>query len=151
MTKVIFYEKPGCIGNTRQKKLLIRSGHDLDVRDMTSVAWTPEMLRPFFGDRPIPDWFNMSAPSIKSGKICPGDLDEDEALVAMCVEPLLIRRPLIQVGGRCEAGFETDLINEWIGLSDDTAAQVGEGCPRDMDENAGGGEQVCASAKTSDR
>ena len=34
MAKVVFYEKPGCGGNARQKRLLVQSGHELEVRDL---------------------------------------------------------------------------------------------------------------------
>ena len=128
MAKVIFYEKPGCIGNAQQQKLLLSSGHELDVRDMTAVAWTPEMLRRFFGNRPVADWFNQSSPRVKGGEINPDDMHEAEALSLFCSDPLLIRRPLLEVDGRCEAGFERDLISDWIGLAESDAS-VGEGCP----------------------
>ncbi|NQX79646.1 MAG: hypothetical protein HRT83_03710, partial [Hyphomicrobiaceae bacterium] len=67
MVKITFYEKPGCVGNYKQKALLWGAGHVLEVRDMTIMQWTPEILRPFFGDRPIPFWFNQSSPRLKSG------------------------------------------------------------------------------------
>ena len=128
MVKIIFYEKPGCIGNGQQKVLLRKSGHELDIRDMTAERWSPEILRSFFGDRPIPLWFNQSSPRVKSGEICPSELDESKALALMCADPLLIRRPLLEVDGRREAGFEPDFIHNWIGL-DDADTEVGEGCP----------------------
>ncbi|MEN2494387.1 MAG: hypothetical protein TECD_00283 [Hyphomicrobiaceae bacterium hypho_1] len=129
MTKVIFYEKPGCIGNEQQKALLARSGHKLDVRDMTTIPWTPEMLRSFFGSRPVHLWFNQSSPRLKSGEICTDKINEIDALALMCQDPLLIRRPLLEVNGRREIGFETSIINDWIGL-DMSASAVGEGCPK---------------------
>ena len=58
MTKVVFYEKPGCGGNARQKALLIASGHELDVRNLLTEPWTAATLRPFFGSKPLRDWFN---------------------------------------------------------------------------------------------
>ena len=128
MVKVIFYEKPGCIGNGQQKVLLSKSGHELDVRDMTAEPWSPEILRSFFGDRPISSWFNQSSPRVKSGEIRTDELDESEALALMCADPLLIRRPLLEVAGRREVGFEPAFIREWIGLND-AETDVGEGCP----------------------
>ena len=128
MVKVIFYEKPGCIGNGQQKVLLRKSGHELDVRDMTIEPWNPEILRSFFGDRPIPLWFNQSSPRVKSGEVRPNEIDESEALALMCADPLLIRRPLLEVDGRREVGFEPDFIRDWIGLND-AETKVGEGCP----------------------
>ena len=65
MAKVVFYEKPGCGGNARQKALLRQSGHELDVRDLLSAPWTGETLRSFFGARPVAEWFNGASPRVK--------------------------------------------------------------------------------------
>jgi len=131
MAKIIFYEKPGCGGNARQKALLLASGHELDVRNLLSEAWTPETLRSFFGTRPVAAWFNGAAPRIKSGEVNPAALTEDEALGLMIADPLLIRRPLLQVGDRREAGFEPDKIDAWIGLSE-SKDDVDEICTKNL-------------------
>ncbi|WP_420132366.1 ArsC/Spx/MgsR family protein [Rhodopseudomonas sp.] len=130
MSQVIFYEKPGCVGNARQKALLIASGHELDVRNLLAEPWTAETLRPFFGDRPIPQWFNASAPKIKAGAIDLAALDENAALALMIAEPILIRRPLIQSGDRREAGFDQAAIDAWLGLRRG-GAPVFDGCAMD--------------------
>ncbi|UKO98931.1 ArsC/Spx/MgsR family protein [Nostoc sp. UHCC 0870] len=116
MARVIFYEKPGCKGGTRQKVLLTAAGHEVVAYNLLTEPWTVEHLRSFFGDRPITEWFNPSAPKIKSGEIVPGNLDEQTALFLMLREPLLIRRPLIQVGDRREVGFDVEQLDAWIGL-----------------------------------
>lgn len=130
MAKVIFYEKPGCGGNARQKLLLKQSGHELDVRDLLTTPWIKQTLRAFFGDRPVSHWFNVSAPRVKSGEVQPAILDAETALSLMLEDPLLIRRPLLECDGRREAGFEFGLIDAWIGLKP-VAAPVTEGCPRE--------------------
>ncbi len=129
MAKVVFYEKPGCGGNARQKALLRQSGHDLDVRDLLTTPWTEAMLRSFFGARPVAEWFNAASPRVKSGAVRPAELDADAALALMRADPLLIRRPLIEAEGRRETGFDSALIDDWIGLKP-AASPVGEGCPR---------------------
>jgi arsenate reductase-like glutaredoxin family protein len=53
---VTFYEKPGCAGNARQKEILRQAGLRLEVRNLLAEPWTPERLRPFFGERPVGDW-----------------------------------------------------------------------------------------------
>lgn len=131
MADVTFFEKPGCGGNARQKAMLEQAGHRVIARDLLSEPWTPGTLRPFFGDRPVADWFNRAAPAVKSGEVVPEALDEASALAAMVERPLLIRRPLMQVGDRRDCGFETDRVNAWIGLAG--AAPAGgamEGCLR---------------------
>ncbi|MGK7945396.1 MAG: ArsC/Spx/MgsR family protein [Microcystaceae cyanobacterium] len=117
MTKVIFYEKPGCLNNTKQKKLLQAAGHQLEIHNLLTTPWTPETLRPFFGARPVYEWFNRTAPRVKSGEIDPLQLDEASALQLMVEEPLLIRRPLIQVDQECRQGFDSESIDQWIGLA----------------------------------
>lgn len=116
MARVIFYEKPGCKGGTRQKVLLTAAGHEVITYNLLTEPWTVERLRSFFGDRPVSEWFNRSAPQIKSGEVAPEQMDEQTALFLMLKEPLLIRRPLIQVGDRREVGFDVETLDAWIGL-----------------------------------
>lgn len=116
MARVIFYEKPGCKGGTKQKVLLTAAGHEVVAYSLLAEPWTVERLRSFFGDRPVVDWFNRSSPRIKSGEVVPEKLDEQAALTLMLQDPLLIRRPLLQVGDRREVGFEVEKIDAWIGL-----------------------------------
>ncbi|TCM82719.1 ArsC/Spx/MgsR family protein [Rhodovulum steppense] len=129
MARITFFEKPGCIGNARQRALLAASGHDLDTRDILHEPWTVERLRPFFGDRPVRDWFNQSAPRVKSGEVQPDALTAEEALGLMVRDPLLIRRPLMQVGCERMAGFEQEKVEAWIGLRP-TNRPVTDDCPR---------------------
>jgi nitrogenase-associated protein len=129
MATVIFYEKPGCAGNARQKRLLAEAGHTVVTRDLLTEAWTSQSLRPFFGDRPVAEWFNKAAPTVKSGEIDPASFDEAAALEAMIAKPLLIRRPLMQVGDRRETGFEPALVEAWIGLAEPVESSI-EDCPR---------------------
>jgi nitrogenase-associated protein len=131
MANVVFYEKPGCKNNTKQKALLQAAGHNLDARSLLTESWTPEKLRPFFGDLPVTDWFNRSAPRIKSGEVDPGQVDAETALNLMIADPLLIRRPLILVGEIYRVGFDQDSIAAWIGLNPTSSiAEDLETCPR---------------------
>jgi nitrogenase-associated protein len=79
-------------------------------------AWTAESLRLFFKDRPVAEWFKRTAPRVKSGEVIPEQLDAETALSLMLNDPLLIRRPLIQVGDSREIGFDVEAIDDWIGL-----------------------------------
>jgi len=129
MVQVIFYEKPGCGGNARQKALLAASGHDLDVRSLLAEPWTAETLRPYFGGKPVRDWFNQASPRVKSGEIDIEAQSETGAIALMLKDPLLIRRPLMQVGERRESGFDQDIVAEWIGLKP-ADARVSDTCTR---------------------
>ena len=116
MAKVIFYEKPGCKNNTKKKTLLKAAGHQLEAHNLLTEAWTKDNLRLFFGDRPVAEWCNKAAPKVKSGEVVPEKIDGETALTKMVNDPLLIRRPLIQVGERREVGFDIEIVNNWVGL-----------------------------------
>lgn len=102
---VIFWEKPGCIGNAQQKAVLRQHGYQLEVRDLLTTPWTAEALRPFFADKSVREWFNQSAPEVKSAAIKIDQLNENEALNLMVKNPLLICRPLMQVDELKQSGF----------------------------------------------
>lgn len=123
---ITFYEKPGCGGNARQKAALAALGHMLDVKNLLSQNWEKSELRKFFGDKPIPEWFNMTAPAIKEGTVIPSSFDENEALEAMQKDPLLIKRPLMKSGEKMMSGFEPDEIYSVFGF--DVSAQ--EACSK---------------------
>lgn len=130
MTVVIFYEKPGCANNTRQKRLLQAAGHEVVARNLLTESWTAERLRAFFGDRPVAEWFNRAPPRVKSGEVVPEQADALTALALMLADPLLIRRPLIEADGRREAGFEPERIHAWLGLGPAAQAPMSEACVR---------------------
>jgi nitrogenase-associated protein len=115
MSTLIFYEKPGCANNARQKLLLKNAGHEVVAKNLLDEPWTAERLRAFFGGLPVPDWFNRAAPRVKSGEIVPERIDADTALALMLAEPLLIRRPLMECDEKRMAGFDTEHVADWIG------------------------------------
>lgn len=117
MAVIHFYEKSGCSGNARQKAVLEASGHDVVSKDLRHVAWTRLRLLRFFEGVPVANWFNRSAPAVKSGEIVPEELDEATALGLLQNNPLLIRRPLLEIGPVRLVGFDVAALNELIGLS----------------------------------
>ncbi len=127
MATIVFYEKPGCGNNTKQKVWLAASGHTVLPKNLLIEKWTTEKLRPFFGEMAVEKWFNPSAPSVKSGEIDPAAYTEVEALAMMVEQPLLIRRPLMDIDGELRAGFEAKAVDAWIGLNDSQLKD--EPCP----------------------
>ncbi len=111
MAIVVFYEKSGCTGNARQKALLEAAGHIVAARDL-----------------PVADWFNRSAPAVKNGDIVPEVLDHQMALSLLLTDPLLIRRPLLEVGDERRVGFDAAAVHAWIGLGDAPPAGNLEAC-----------------------
>ena len=116
MAVVTFYEKPGCKGNLRQKTLLAAAGHTVQAKSLKAEAWTTERLLAFLGPLPVAQWFNRSAPAVKSGEIVPENLGFEHALHLLLENPLLIRRPLMEVGEERMVGFDTAAVDAWLGL-----------------------------------
>jgi len=119
MTHIVFYEKPGCGGNARQRAALQAAGHTLERRNLLTAHWDAEHLRPFLEALPVADWFNCAAPRVKSGDVQPELLSSEAALALLIAEPLLIRRPLMlntANGSRC-VGFDTAAVDAWVGLA----------------------------------
>lgn len=129
MADVKFWEKPGCANNTRQKALLAASGHRVEAMSLLTEPWDAARLRSFFGARPVAEWFNKASPRVKAGEIVPAEMSAEGALAAMLADPLLIRRPLLEVGARREVGFDTELVAAWIGLAPPDRP-MSEACPR---------------------
>jgi nitrogenase-associated protein len=126
---VTFYEKPGCGTNARQKQALKAAGHELVVRDLLSTPWTPQALLAFLEPLPVAAWFNPVAPRLKSGEIDPQALDPQAALMLLAAEPILIRRPLIEVAGKRYVGFDEAVARALL-QAEPVDAEGLEGCSR---------------------
>jgi ADP-ribosyl-[dinitrogen reductase] hydrolase len=102
MPKITFYVKPGETGDFPHKTLA-DNGYDIEIRDLTAETWTSALLRPYFANKPVAEWFNPQAPRVLSGAIDPKAMHAQGALVAMTADPDLIRAPLVKLAGRCGA------------------------------------------------
>ena len=138
MTATIrFFEKPHCTGNARQKAILLSAGHRLITENVLDFPFTREELRSYFGALPVAQWFNPLAPRVKAGEVNRAVMTEEQALAAMLADPLLIRRPLMEVNGVRLVGFNIDEL-ERIGVSCKASPRLNllagvdlEGCPGD--------------------
>lgn len=129
MAEVRFFEKPGCVNNTRQKAMLKKAGHKVAAYNLLKYEWDMHSLRKFFGELPVNQWFNYTAPVIKQGSLIPETLNEVQALELMLDDPILIRRPLMQVDEEYMVGFDVETVDEWIGLFGVDANEDMESCP----------------------
>ena len=116
MAVVTFYEKPGCKGNLRQKTLLAAAGHTVQAKNLKTEQWTAARLLAFLGDLPVDRWFNPAASAIKAGEIVPASLTAETALPLLLENPLLVRRPLMEIGEQRRVGFDIAAVDAWIGL-----------------------------------
>ncbi|WP_127088137.1 ArsC/Spx/MgsR family protein [Aquabacter cavernae] len=127
MARVIFYGKPTCGGNARQRARLRASGHQVEERDLFGHPWSGDELRAFLGDLAPAGWFNRSAVRVKSREVDPEALAPEAALALLLADPRLIRRPLLDIGGHRLAGWDEGRLDALIGLKAG-AAPVGEAC-----------------------
>lgn len=116
MSTLIFYEKPGCATNSRQKMLLARAGVEFEVRSLLAEKWTTDRLEPFFHGLPVAQWFNRAAPRVKNGEVRPEQISAAQALALMVAEPLLIRRPLLEKDEWRVAGFDWNALAPRLGI-----------------------------------
>lgn len=112
---IIFWEKPGCMGNAKQKALLTAAGHDVVAKSLPGHSWTREELAPFFEGLEVGDWFNRGARRVQEGEVMPDGVDEETAYKILLADPILVRRPLLQIGeDRC-VGFDLAWIEARVG------------------------------------
>ncbi len=112
MRLVVFYEKPFCAANAKQKQILRESGCTLIERNLLEHGLDRESLKSFLSEMPVADWFNPAAPAIKNGTITPLALAEEEAMDLLMGDPILIRRPLMIIGTEKLCGFDSAKVSE---------------------------------------
>ena len=139
MAHIRFYEKPGCATNARQKAMLAEAGHTVEALNLLAEPWTAERLGAFFPGLPVSQWFNRASPRVRSGEVDPFKLNADTALMRLVADPLLIRRPLMEIDGWRSAGFDAAVIDRVIGLRLSEGQGPAEGCFH------GDGGRVCVT------
>lgn len=115
MDVVLFYEKPGCSSNAKQKRALRDAGCMVIVRDLLQNNLTLEELLAYLEDSKIEQWFNPNAPKIKDGSVNPKNMTKMSALELLLFEPILIRRPLMVVKNKKMCGFDQDAVEKLLG------------------------------------
>ncbi len=113
--KVIFYEKTGCAGNKKQKELLRLNGITFETRSILDTSWDKESLESFFKDLEIDNIINQFAPQIKNNELDLSSISKEELIELMCTTPILIKRPLLEIGDEKIVGFDTKKINSILG------------------------------------
>jgi len=58
---------------------------------------------------------NHTAPAVKNGEVNPEELSFEQAMQMMIEEPILIKRPLIEVNGLSLQGFEDVRLKPYLG------------------------------------
>ncbi|MDR1888225.1 MAG: hypothetical protein LBQ81_02395 [Zoogloeaceae bacterium] len=146
MAHIIFYEKPGCRGNARQKALLLGAGHELEVKNLLTEPWTRERLLAFLSPLPVSQWFNRSAPMVRDGRVDPDNIEAELAIALMLTQPLLVRRPLMESAGQRKAGFVWEEVDAWVGLAGQYATEDELGCQGNAGQCAGHPHEIEGAA-----
>lgn len=114
---IIFYEKTGCSGNQRQKELLKKHHISLDVRSLLETTWDEKSLAPFFEGLSVTEMINPFAPQVTNKELDVSQFSKEALIAKMIQEPLLIKRPLLQIGEHKICGFDIAQINTLLGTS----------------------------------
>lgn len=118
MAEIVFFEKPGCVNNGKQKEILLQAGHSLCCVDMISYPWSKEKLLPFVVGKKPEEMMNSTAPAVKNGELVPAALAFEQAVAMMVAEPLLIKRPLVVVDNLFIQGFDDERLRPYLGKWD---------------------------------
>lgn len=113
---ILFYEKPGCAGNKKQQNILKNQGLSFQTKSILDTPWTKESLFAFFKDLDKSQIINPFAPKIKNNELDIENTSKEELIELMCQEPILIKRPLLEIGEHKLCGFDIDKINEIFDL-----------------------------------
>lgn len=119
-----FYEKTGCSGNAKQKELLKSHNISFSVKSLLDTSWSKETLSEFFKGLEVIDIFNPFAPQIRDKEIDINTLSKDEAITLMIKNPILIKRPLLDINGVKVCGFDIEKINELLNTNIDTKKKL---------------------------
>jgi len=117
MKLILFYEKPGCSTNAKQKQSLRDAGCMIITRNLLQHNMDESELLAYLEKRPYVEWFNPNAPVIKNGELDPHKLSAQKALTLLLNDPILIRRPLMNVEGERMCGFDTQALETVLGIS----------------------------------
>jgi len=123
--KIVFYEKPGCLGNKKQKELLKANGLEFEVKSILDTKWDKKTLESFFVGLEKNEIVNETAPKIKNGEIDLNSITKEQLIYKMINDPILIKRPLIIVEDNKICGFDMARLNDVLDLKLDTKKQIG--------------------------
>lgn len=115
MADILFFEKPGCINGEKQKKILHEAGHVLTCSNILEYPWTREELLLYVEGKAPSEIMNYTAPDIKNKTVVPEELSFDEAVELMLGNPILIKRPLVEVEGKHLQGFLDKGLQPYLG------------------------------------
>ena len=94
--------------------MLLQNGVSLEERDFFKDPFTEQEIRDLAQEVGIPQVFARRSPSLKQMGLADQELSDDKMVELMLQEPRLVRRPLVNLGGKLLVGanlktIETEL------------------------------------------
>lgn len=123
--EIIFYEKRGCAGNAKQKKVLQHYKVPFETKSLLDTSWSIESLKPFFEGLETHEMINSFAPQIKNQELDTANLSKKELIALMIQTPILIKRPLLVIGKEKICGFDIVKINKALGVNISKELSIG--------------------------
>ena len=84
--------------------MLSQEGVEVEERDFFKEPFDEAELRGLLGDDSPRDIFSWRSPSVKKLGLDKDALSDDDLVRLMVEEPRLVRRPLLEIGGRLVVG-----------------------------------------------
>ena len=84
--------------------MLLQNGVTLEERDFFKEPFNEQEIRDLAQEVGISQMFARRSPSLKSMGVADQEISEGKMLELMLQEPLLVRRPLVNLGGKLLVG-----------------------------------------------
>ena len=84
--------------------MLLQNGVSLDERDFFKDTFSEQEIRELAKDVGISQLFARRSPSLKQMGLADQELTDEKMLELMLQEPRLVRRPLVNLGGKLLVG-----------------------------------------------
>ena len=84
--------------------MLLQHGVSLDERDFFKDPFSEQEIRELAQDVGVPQIFARRSPSLKQMGLADQELTDEKKVELMLQEPRLVRRPLVNLGGKLLVG-----------------------------------------------
>lgn len=84
--------------------MLLQHGVSLDERDFFKDPFSEQEIRELAQDVGVPQIFARRSPSLKQMGLADQELTDEKMVELMLQEPRLVRRPLVNLGGKLLVG-----------------------------------------------
>ncbi len=97
--KITIYHNPRCSKSRQTLSLLTDAGFSPDVVDYQKTGWTVDGLRALFSAAHVTPKEALRVKTAPAPELSLKQATDAEILEAMVLHPILVERPIVQVGG----------------------------------------------------